>query len=62
MMPWHPQRNRAVMLLLVKCYDKNKGLGVFCLFNSPLARHLVPNPQKKKKKTFLQPQSFPPFE
>ena len=29
---------------------KNKGLGVFCLVISPLARHLVPNPQKKKKK------------
>ena len=37
----------AVMLLLVKCYDKNKGLGVFCLVIFPLARHLVPNPQKK---------------
>ena len=28
---------------------KNKGLGVFCLVIYPLARHLVPNPQKKKK-------------
>ena len=25
------------------------GLGVFCLVILPLARHLVPNPQKKKK-------------
>ena len=29
--------------------QKNKGLGVFCLVILPLARRLVPNPQKKKE-------------
>ena len=38
------------MQLLVKLYDIKKGLGVYCLAIYPLARHLVPNPQKKKKK------------
>ena len=40
----------ATGLLLVKCYDNKTGLGVFCLVIFPLARPLVPNPQKKKKK------------
>ena len=42
------------MQLLVKLYDIKKGLGVYCLAIYPLARHLVPNPQKKKKKKKIE--------
>ena len=42
------------MLLLLKCSDNKTGLGVFCLAILPLARLLVPNPQKKKKKKAQQ--------
>ena len=40
---------QATGLLLVKGYDNKTGLGVFCLVIYPLAKPLVPNPQKKIK-------------